>query len=55
LKRGYEGLVEKYTGGPTRRWLKVKQQGWTLEERWVGADQRGTACPVHPETGSSAR
>jgi ATP-dependent DNA ligase len=32
--RGYEGLVAKddrsqYAGGPTRRWLNVKQQGWT--------------------------
>jgi bifunctional non-homologous end joining protein LigD len=37
---GYEGLVAKdeasvYEGGATRRWLKVKQMGWTLEEdRW---------------------
>jgi hypothetical protein len=24
-----------YEGGPTRRWLNVKQQGWTVEEdRW---------------------
>jgi hypothetical protein len=21
-----------YEGGPTRRWLKVKQKGWTVEE-----------------------
>jgi bifunctional non-homologous end joining protein LigD len=37
---GYEGLVAKeeasvYLGGVTRAWLKVKQNGWTLEEdRW---------------------
>ena len=36
----YEGLVAKdetslYEAGPTRRWLKVKQKGWTVEEdRW---------------------
>jgi bifunctional non-homologous end joining protein LigD len=36
----YEGLVAKdeaslYEPGPTRRWLKVKQPGWTVaEERW---------------------
>jgi ATP-dependent DNA ligase len=24
-----------YEGGPTRRWLKVKQNNWTVEEdRW---------------------
>ena len=33
---GYEGLVAKdevspYEGGPTRRWLKVKQKNWTVE------------------------
>jgi len=36
----YEGLVAKdeaslYEAGPTRRWLKVKQNGWTVaEDRW---------------------
>jgi bifunctional non-homologous end joining protein LigD len=40
VARGYEGYVAKdeasaYDGGPTRRWLKVKQKGWTVEEdRW---------------------
>jgi bifunctional non-homologous end joining protein LigD len=40
LERGYEGYVAKdeasaYEGGPTKRWLKVKQKGWTVEEdRW---------------------
>jgi ATP-dependent DNA ligase len=40
IERGYEGYVAKdeaspYEGGPTRRWLKVKQKGWTLsEDRW---------------------
>jgi ATP-dependent DNA ligase len=40
VERGYEGYVAKdeasvYEGGPTRRWLKVKQRGWTLaEDRW---------------------
>jgi bifunctional non-homologous end joining protein LigD len=33
---GYEGLVAKdersvYEGGPTKRWLKVKVPGWTVE------------------------
>ena len=36
----YEGYVAKdeaslYEAGPTRRWLKVKQKGWTdAEDRW---------------------
>ena len=36
----FEGLVAKeeaslYEAGPTRRWLKVKQRGWTdAEDRW---------------------
>ena len=40
IARDYEGLVAKegtslYEAGPTRRWLKVKQKGWTVEEdRW---------------------
>jgi ATP-dependent DNA ligase len=40
VERGYEGYVAKdeasvYEGRPTRRWLKVKQRGWTAEEdRW---------------------
>jgi bifunctional non-homologous end joining protein LigD len=40
VARDYEGLVAKdetslYEAGPTRRWLKVKQRGWTVEEdRW---------------------
>ena len=39
-ERGYEDLVAKdedspYEAGPTRRWLKVKQNGWTVDEdRW---------------------
>jgi ATP-dependent DNA ligase len=40
IARDYEGLVAKdeaslYEAGPTRRWLKVKQRGWTVEDdRW---------------------
>jgi ATP-dependent DNA ligase len=40
IERGYEGFVAKdeasvYEGGPTKRWLKVKQKNWTVEEdRW---------------------
>ena len=40
VARDYEGLVAKdeaslYEAGATRRWLKVKQKGWTVEEdRW---------------------
>ena len=40
IARDYEGLVAKeetslYEAGPTRRWLKVKQKRWTVEEdRW---------------------
>jgi ATP-dependent DNA ligase len=37
VERGYEGYVAKdetsaYEGGATRRWLKVKQKGWTVED-----------------------
>jgi ATP-dependent DNA ligase len=37
VQRGYEGYVAKdpasvYEGGPTRRWLKVKQKDWTVAE-----------------------
>ena len=37
IARGYEGYVAKeetsvYEPGPTRRWLKVKQKGWTVTE-----------------------
>jgi ATP-dependent DNA ligase len=37
IKCGYEGYVAKddgseYEGGATRRWLKVKQKGWTVAE-----------------------
>jgi len=37
IAHDYEGLVAKeeaslYEAGPTRRWLKVKQKGWTVEE-----------------------
>ena len=46
---GYEGLAAKdeaspYEGGPTRRWLKVKQKGWTDAEdgrRRIFADTEG--------------
>jgi ATP-dependent DNA ligase len=40
IARDYEGLVAKdeasqYEAGPARRWLKVKQKGWTdAEDRW---------------------
>jgi bifunctional non-homologous end joining protein LigD len=40
VERGYEGYVARdersvYEGGATRRWVKVKQRNWTLEEdRW---------------------
>jgi ATP-dependent DNA ligase len=40
VERGYEGYVAKdeasaWEAGPTKRWLKVKQKDWTLEEdRW---------------------
>jgi bifunctional non-homologous end joining protein LigD len=37
VERGYEGLVAKdertaYEAGATRRWLKVKQEDWTVKE-----------------------
>ena len=40
ISHDFEGLVAKeeaslYEPGPTRRWLKMKQKGWTVEEdRW---------------------
>ena len=40
IARDYEGYVAKdetslYEAGPTRRWLKVKQKGWTVEaDQW---------------------
>jgi ATP-dependent DNA ligase len=40
IERGYEGYVAKedvrtYECGQARRWLKVKQKNWTVEEdRW---------------------
>jgi bifunctional non-homologous end joining protein LigD len=40
IARDYEGLVAKdetslYEAGPTRRWLKVKQKGWTdADDGW---------------------
>ena len=40
IAHDYEGLVAKeeassYEAGPTPRWLKVKQRGWTdQEDRW---------------------
>jgi ATP-dependent DNA ligase len=40
IERGFEGYVAKdersaYEGGATRRWLKVKQRNWTIDEdRW---------------------
>ena len=46
----YEDLVAKdetslYKAGPTRRWLKVKQKGWTdrtrVPSRRVGRKHRG--------------
>jgi ATP-dependent DNA ligase len=50
LESGFEGMVGKdeaspYEGGPMRRWLKVKQKNWTVEEdRWrrriFGEDRR---------------
>ena len=41
VEHDYEGMVAKdetssYEGGPTRRWLKVKQKDWTIgDERWT--------------------
>ncbi len=56
--RGYEGYVAKdeaspYVGGPTRRWLKVKQKGWTVEEdRWQGRISVAPPAPSSSSTGS---
>jgi ATP-dependent DNA ligase len=48
MERGYEGHVAKdeasaYEGGPTRRWLKVKQRDWTVAED--GWRQRVSVAP----------
>jgi hypothetical protein len=57
VERGYEGYVAKdessaYEGGPTRRWLKVKQKGWTVEEdRW----RRGALVARPPPGTAPAR
>jgi bifunctional non-homologous end joining protein LigD len=57
VERGYEGLVAKdeaspYVAGPTRRWLKVKQRGWTVEEdRWhrrISVRAASDDAPVRP-------
>jgi ATP-dependent DNA ligase len=51
IERGYEGYVAKdevsaYEGGATRRCLKVKQKGWTVEDdRWR---RRISATPPAP-------
>jgi bifunctional non-homologous end joining protein LigD len=55
IERGYEGYVAKdetsvYEGGATRRWLKVKQKGWTIgDDKWtrrisVAIDERATVA-----------
>jgi ATP-dependent DNA ligase len=51
IERGDEGLVAKdeasaYEGGPTRRWLKVKQKDWTVAED--GWRRRISAAPPAP-------
>jgi hypothetical protein len=52
-RRGDEGYVAKdersgYEGVATRRWLKVKQKGWVVEERSVAAaDQRAGASRLN--------
>jgi bifunctional non-homologous end joining protein LigD len=48
IAHDYEGLVAKedaslYEAGPTRRWLKVKQRGWTdPKDRWQRRISAGT-------------
>jgi bifunctional non-homologous end joining protein LigD len=50
IAHDYEALVAKdeaslYEGGPTRRWLKVKQKGWTdVEDGWR---RRISTAPQH--------
>ena len=49
VERGYEGDVAKdeasaYQGGPTRRWLKVKQDG--RGDPLATADEHGAAGSV---------
>jgi bifunctional non-homologous end joining protein LigD len=67
IERGYEGYVAKdeasaYEGGRTRRWLKVKQKDWTVDEdgwrRRIGvapSPRRSSANPTPRGRGSSSR
>ncbi len=51
IARDCEGYVAKdeaslYEAGPTRRWLKVKQKGWTdAEDRWQRRISTGALSP----------
>jgi bifunctional non-homologous end joining protein LigD len=51
VERGYEGYVAKdeassYEAGRTRRWVKVKQKGWTVgDERWTRRISVATTLP----------
>jgi ATP-dependent DNA ligase len=59
IARDYEGLVAKdetslYEAGPTRRWLKVKQQAGPTR-RTAGRDGLALACspPLHRRDASA--
>ena len=56
VERGYEGYIAKdeasaYEGGPTRRWLKVKQKDWTVVED--GWRRRISGAPPADYSGST--
>jgi bifunctional non-homologous end joining protein LigD len=60
IARDCEGLVAKdetslYEPGPTRRWLKVKQKGWTdAEDRWQRRISSHVPPPVEIDTSDDA-
>ena len=54
IERGYEGYVAKdeasaYEGGTARRWLKVKQKGWTPRRTADSGEP-----PTHPSAETEA-
>jgi len=54
---GAKDEASLYEAGPTRRWLKVKQQGWTDAHQVRTGDQsedRQGARPHHPSIAAAA-
>jgi len=60
VERGYEGYVARdeasvYEGRATRRWLKVKQKGWTVEQDRSSRRAVGGHLREPPMSASSIR